>query len=287
MRTKIGFLSAVVLLFLLHAVPGSAIGAIIRIMPLGDSITQGSSSGESVQARQVAYRKALYDLLFAAGYDVDFVGSRNNGSAIFGTVDLADHEGHPGWTDDEIVNGRPSDPGAGQLDLWLDDHQPDIVVLHIGTNDLDPGPNGADDVEAILDEIDVYSLDAWVILARIIARENDVCSGNPPTTGTDTTTFNNNVEAMVQGRINDRIVLVDMECGAGIDYRNQLVGGDMWNTIHPLSGGDGYTKMADVLFVALQQLLPAPPNDPPNSGGGGGGGGGCFIATAAYGSPME
>jgi hypothetical protein len=39
---------------------------------------------------------------------------------------------------------------------------------------------------------------------------------------------------------------------------------------------------------ALYGAPPPPPPPPPSSGdGGGGGGGGCFIATAAFGSPME
>jgi hypothetical protein len=187
---------------------------------------------------------------------VDFVGSRNNGSAIFGTVELADHEGHPGWSDDEIVNGVPGDPDPNnKLATWLNVHQPDIVLLHIGTNDLDPSATGADDVEAILDEIDVYDLDAWVILARIIARENDIFSGNPPTTGTDTTTFNNKVETMAQARIADKIVFVDMECWAGIDYRREPLG-DMNDLLHPYAFGTGYDKMADVWFAGLLQILP-------------------------------
>jgi len=266
MKLKI---SLVLFVFLSMTLPTPFCLAQIKIMPLGDSITQGADSGEFVQARQVAYRKALFDWLAAAGYDFDFVGSRNNGSAIFGNVDSADHEGHPGWSDFQIVNGRASDPAAGQLDLWLSDHQPDIVLLHIGTNGLDSGPNGADDVEAILDEIDVYSLDAWVILARIIAREDDICSGNPPTTGTNTTTFNNNVEGMAQNRINDKIVFVDMECGAGIDYENKAVGGDMWNLLHPFETGPGYEKMADLWFSGLQEILPvadAGPNQSADEG---------------------
>ena len=49
-----------------------------RIMPLGDSITLGSSSGVADRDFWVSYRKALYDKLWAAGYVVDdeiFVGT--------------------------------------------------------------------------------------------------------------------------------------------------------------------------------------------------------------------
>ena len=99
----------------------SPVYAIIRIMPLGDSITQGSSSGASWD-NMVSYRKALWDLLVADSYDIDFVGSQNEGSAVFGDLALADHEGHGGWRDDEIVNGRLDDPSAGKLEDWLISH---------------------------------------------------------------------------------------------------------------------------------------------------------------------
>jgi hypothetical protein len=46
----------------------------------------------------------------------------------------------------------------------------------------------------------------------------------------------------------------------------------------------GYGKL-DV-NAAHAVLLNTPPPPPPTTGGGGGGSGGCFIATAAYGSPM-
>jgi hypothetical protein len=61
---------------------------------------------------------------------------------------------------------------------------------------------------------------------------------------------------MVQSRINDKVLLVDMECGAGIDYRDRLVGGDMWDDLHPYAFGTGYDKMADVWFAGLMEILP-------------------------------
>ena len=254
MKAKVSLFSFLLLILFHQTILVSSADALTRIMPLGDSITRGSSSGESENDLQISYRKALWDKLVASGYDVDFVGSQNSGSFIFGALDPADHEGHGGWTDDEIVNGRLTDPGAGKLDEWLADHQPDVVLLHIGTNGLDSSPN---DVADILDEIDKYSPDTWVILARIINRS--IYSST-------TTLFNDNVENMANLRVSDpadpaypdKIIFgveADMEDGAGINYDLQPAG-DMNDNLHPYQYGAGYAKMADVWFDALKQILP-------------------------------
>jgi len=232
----------------LYHIMVSAAGATTRIMPLGDSITKGASSGVVPDEEQyyVSYRKELWDKLTAAGYEVDFVGSQQSGGAADPDFD-PDHEGHGGKRDDWI---------ADRLDGWLTDYQPDVVLLHIGTVGLDPSP---DDVEDILDGIDDYSLDTWVVLARIINRSDHVCPNI-----NDTTVFNNNVESMAQDRIDDpanpaypdKIKIVDMECGAGIVYRLKDDGGDMWDHYHPYE--TGYAKMADMWFSKLKQILPLP-----------------------------
>ena len=241
-------------------------------MPLGDSITQGAASGEPDEDLQAGYRLALWDLLVDAGYDVDFVGSLNSGSAI---QDFdPQHEGHPGWRDDQI---------AANIYAWLELNPADIILLHIGTNGLDPSP---DDVEEILNEIDRYETDyiteITVILALIINRLDHSCPD-----GSTTTTFNDNVETMALGRIPvDKITIVDLECGAGIDYRHRNNGGDMEDILHPYQYGTGYDKMADLWFDALEQLLPDP--DPPNNNNGNSGGGSsCFITSLTNGLAME
>jgi hypothetical protein len=281
LRKRAWLISFVVFVFFHHVILISAAGAIIRIMPLGDSITEGSTSGEPDPNFQESYRLDLWDQLVNAGYDVDFVGSLNAGSSIPGFD--PDHEGHGGWRDDEIVDGRP---GEGKLADWLDAFQPDIVLLHIGTNGLDPSP---DDVEAILDEIDAFSPDVWVVLALIILRAS--CDGGPqPPECQETMDFNDNVEDMALDRVNnsanaaypDNIIIVDMEAGANINYAVQPAG-DMWDNLHPYQFGLGYEKMADVWFDALAQILPAPPN---NSNSNSGGGSSCFISSLSYGLPM-
>ncbi|MFM7170907.1 MAG: hypothetical protein ACKOYH_08700 [Cyanobium sp.] len=52
----------------------------LRIMPMGDSITEGVGSPGG-------YRLPLYDALTGKGYDVDFVGSKcTNLKVIIGTI---------------------------------------------------------------------------------------------------------------------------------------------------------------------------------------------------------
>ncbi|WP_051859308.1 SGNH/GDSL hydrolase family protein [Streptomyces xanthophaeus] len=62
---------------------------LVKIMPLGDSITEGAGSSAGV-----GYRAPLWELISAQSrYTPDFVGSRSSGS-----VTDPDNEGHGGYT---------------------------------------------------------------------------------------------------------------------------------------------------------------------------------------------
>jgi lysophospholipase L1-like esterase len=94
----------------------------LRVMPLGDSITQANTERNS-------YRRPLFHALQAENANVDFVGSvRQNhlGPPPNPDFDL-DHEGHWGWTADEIL---------AEVGGWAQTHRPDIVLLHLGSNDM-------------------------------------------------------------------------------------------------------------------------------------------------------
>ena len=69
----------------------------IRIMPLGDSITDGSGAAGG-------YRLPLYIALTNAGYNVDLVGTATDNSAP-GLGTEVNHEGHGGWRITNPVNG--------------------------------------------------------------------------------------------------------------------------------------------------------------------------------------
>jgi len=200
-----------------------------RIMPLGDSITEGDGSGDPDNLL-VGYRKPLKEALTAAGYVTDFVGTQNSGSSLFTD---SEHEGHGGFTADQI-NGSNGSFLTNLLNNTAS--MPDVVLLHIGTNDISTsgGFNIIDvnDVENILDTIDSWEASNWpvtVVISRIITNQQFEPSV--------TTSFNDAVKTMVLGRTTDLLEWVDHQANVSVttDYSDLL---------HPNT--NGYQKMTDV-----------------------------------------
>lgn len=96
-------------------------------MALGDSITWGLKDPE-----YGGYRHLLGTLLANDGYSFEFVGSMQSGTGI---APSANNEGHAGWTIQQIQKGIDSQG-------WLETYRPDVILLHIGTNDLRPRVGG-------------------------------------------------------------------------------------------------------------------------------------------------
>ena len=120
----------------------TAAGDTVKIMPLGDSITYG-------MADEGGYRKYLWQFLRQKGYDnIDFVGPEGKDSATFNyngqQVSYDDnHAGYSGYTITNLPGGW-----MGQLNGILETMQggdyitkyaPDIILLQIGTNDINNG----------------------------------------------------------------------------------------------------------------------------------------------------
>jgi hypothetical protein len=207
--------------------------ATTRVMPLGNSITYDEyHEDDRPVSMKSGYRNYLWYKLRDVGYDADFVGSRYTGSDIVPSFD-GDNEGHPGWTSYQI---------AEHVYHYLEDYAPNVVLLHIGTNDWSTSISG---VEQILDEIDRFenenNMQILVILARIITL---------PSEASLISEFNNNIEAMANARIKngDDIQIVDMENGAGLNYQTDLI-----DNVHP--NDCGYEKMANVWYRALTQRV--------------------------------
>jgi len=105
---------------------------VIRIAPIGDSITQG---GHTKKGEEYTYRYPLAIMLQEAGVRFDYVGSRQKGlSGNFQWPDVngepfdVDHEGYYG-----AKTGKVRDELKTAMDQWA--APADIALIHLGTND--------------------------------------------------------------------------------------------------------------------------------------------------------
>jgi len=93
----------------------------LKIMPMGDSITEID-----------CWRTILWGNLQSAGVtnSIDFVGSMSNNAQNCQGVSGWDqnHEGHSGYLAINIANNN--------LPGWLASAKPDVVMFHLGTNDI-------------------------------------------------------------------------------------------------------------------------------------------------------
>ena len=136
-------------------VPGVSEPETLRVMPLGASSTVGVGSPATA-----GYRLPLWERLAAGGIRVDYVGSRSAGPDA---LPDADHEGRSGWTAARMV------PMTGG---WVLAADPDVVLLHAGTNDLLHGTSArttAAGLDRMLDRVFTAAPRAHVIMAGVWA----------------------------------------------------------------------------------------------------------------------
>ena len=219
-----------------------------RIMPLGDSITDGveftnGAGDQPAVSVRVGYRKALYDRLTTEGYAVDFVGSQNAGASA-GLADT-EHEGYPGFTQAQL---------GPIIDQQFVARSPDVVLLHIGTNDVNQGGTDAAATSALLGKIEAFVADAasppaHVLLATIIKQQvgapnaSKVATFNASLTGFYNSTWSTAKPKLV-------VSLVDMNSKLVPATDLSSLAQDSVG-LHPNTSG--YGKMADAWFESLVQ----------------------------------
>jgi lysophospholipase L1-like esterase len=221
-------LAVLLALSTVHAVatspPGGASPAArpwLRVMPLGDSITNGTGSTGRAGYRLPLWNTAAHD----PRYGLDFVGSSHTGS-----VADADHEGHSGWKIDDL---------RAHVAAFLAAGDPDLVLLHIGINDLVNGqPAGAADrLASLMDEIYAARPETDVVLAGLIPSTAGV--------GGEVAAYNARARVLAEDarRAGRRSQYVDMPLGA-----DELVDG-----LHPNDAG--YRHMAAVYAATIGGIV--------------------------------
>lgn len=247
--------------------PMGTIPANPKIMPLGDSITMGmhgvGADWNTNKSLRGGYRAKLYELLSANGTTFNFVG----GGIVDGreTLPDKDHEGHGGWCitggggtcygDSDSTsggNGGISHHVAG----WLNQYQPDVILLHIGTNDFSGGDQVSDVVSRygqLIDQIFTARPNVFLFVSSLnIVGRADV-----------NTTFNGQLQQLVQQKAGGgkRAIYVNTYQGMA-----QPIGSD-GDTLHPSLAN--YEIMGQNWFNAMKPYLGGgtpQPTVPPGGG---------------------
>jgi lysophospholipase L1-like esterase len=220
-------------------------------MPLGDSIT-GS----------ICYRARLWDKLSKGGYtNVDFVGTRSGPGGCQGVTSYdMNNEGHGGYIITDILKAagtgvRPggadtSDPyvsDSRDLVTWFDGSQPDIVLMHFGTNDVWNNKAPSDILNAytaVLNKLRSRNPNVIVLVAQIIPMNPSGCSPCNSRVQALNATIPGWAASHSQG--NSPITVVDQYTGFDVSW---TVDG-----VHP-NATTGSQAMADKWYAALTPLL--------------------------------
>ncbi|BCJ47864.1 lipase [Actinoplanes ianthinogenes] len=192
----------------------------VRVMPLGDSITDGYNVPGG-------YRIGLWQRLAGNGTLTDFVGSGSNGPAGLGDHD---HEGHSGWRIDQL---------DANIVGWIRQADPRTVLLHIGTNDIGQNhdvANAPARLSALIDKIRANAPQVQLFVAQITPTANAANEQK-------TQTFN----AALPGIVAQKGPLTHL-----VDMHSALTTADLADGLHPNAGG--YDKMAARWFAALQSV---------------------------------
>ncbi|NES94431.1 MAG: GDSL family lipase, partial [Desertifilum sp. SIO1I2] len=194
----------------------------VKIMPLGDSNTRGHNQAPA------GYRNRLWNLLSLSGFEVDFVGSQVTGTTP--TLSDLEHEGRGGWRIDQI---------SDNVTNWLNQQQPDIVLLMIGTNDIlqqyqvNTAPNR---LNTLIDQILDWSSNVQILVGSIIPITRNASEYQ------QVLDFNSTIPGIVNSK-NSQVQFIDIFSAVS---DQDLTATD---NIHPTEFG--YNKIAQAWYDAL------------------------------------
>lgn len=205
-------------------------GSLYKVMAIGDSITQARGGHDS-------YRYALWNKCVSNGYTkLDFVGSLKkpySGDYIHKTGWDMNHEGHWGWRADQI---------DAKIKGWANTYQPDMALIHLGSNDMFQGQSVSstiNEIGRIIDKLRSANPKITILLAKVI-----------PSTRSNSRlkSLNNAIPGLASSKntTSSRVIVVDQNSG----YSGS---GDNYDGIHPSKSGEA--KMANKWYNAMVPFL--------------------------------
>ena len=194
-------------------------GGPITIMPIGDSITSGETGWST-------YRCYLHGMLTDAGVSFDFVGTMSDPYPVgpYGCPSEfdQDHEGYWGWRVDQVMD---------EVATNADTLQPDVALIHLGTNDLyaNQGPaTTVEELESLIVRLQGLRSDITILVAQVIpcTSPRDFCSEEIPV-------LNDAIVSLADlSTESSPIIVVDMETGFSADH--------LRDPYHPTDAGDEF-----------------------------------------------
>ena len=224
----------------------------IRIMPAGDSITQGFGN-------VCSYRRPLSQALIQNACNVQFVGSRTTAggnASSTGPISVCaaqntDHQAVSGDRADQILNNSRYN-FTNELNRL--NREPDIVLLHIGSNDIFGNQSVAstvEDINDIINEVFEQRPGATVVVADVIpwSEESPTNLSSLSKDNLDMLALSAELSTAVTTLVNNRassgeaVVLAEVKGG----FDNDLMTTD---GVHPNPIGEAHiaNKMLDALY---------------------------------------
>lgn len=237
----------------------------LKIMPLGNSITQGDGKHPS-------YRYELWKMLIDAEVDFEFVGSHHEnkngenpavkGTEYKGKIYTNYNEGHWGWRVDEILNGKAEERNKQRLSQWLNRYTPDVVLMHLGTNDMFQNQSVEEtlgELREVVRQIRADNPDVIIFMAQLIPADEGV--GNVQA-NQNISNLNARIPALAEEltTLQSPVIVVDQSTDFDATWNpNSVEGqGDTHDGLHPNFIGE--RKMAQRWFDALmnEEIVPLP-----------------------------
>ncbi len=205
----------------------------VTIMPMGDSITEGSGGAFQV------YRYPLMEKLLAAGYNVTYVGSKTTRPLKGSPLGELHHEGYGGQSIGFL---------KGKFDELYGQNPADILLLHAGHNqfaDQGPVPGMLRDTRTIIEKARAINPKVIVLVAQVIS------SGKLPKYSY-IPEYNAALVDLVAELNTPAQPVILVNQADGFNWETDTIG----DHVHP--NAQGAEKMAMKWFEALQKILPAP-----------------------------